>query len=150
MSHSRSALESSLRGLAVVAGGLAGQRAVADKGDPLAVGAPLRVLFAAGVGQRRSPACAVHSQRSWRKLLAFQSGVSVAMTAAVPSGDRWASVISVVFRYSSSVMARLGGLRPIQSTNQTGSTNQTDVEAWILDNPGRQLSRDVHGCSRPA
>ena len=39
-------------GLAVVAGGFAAQGAVADESDPFAVGAPLRVFFAAGVGER--------------------------------------------------------------------------------------------------
>jgi hypothetical protein len=38
-------------------------------------------------------------------MLAFQSGLSVAMTAEVPSGEIRASVMSVVFRNSSRVIA---------------------------------------------
>jgi hypothetical protein len=41
-------------------------------------------------------------------VLAFQSGVSVAIAAAEASGERLAPTISVVLRYSSSVMPGLG------------------------------------------
>jgi hypothetical protein len=40
-------------------------------------------------------------------VLAFQSGVDVAITAAEPSGAMRAALISVVFRNSSNVMAGL-------------------------------------------
>src|ERR1700733_1018924 len=55
----------------------------------------------------RSPACAVQSHRSWRYTLFFQSGVSVAITAEDPSGEIFASEMSVVLRYSSSVIVGL-------------------------------------------
>jgi hypothetical protein len=42
-------------------------------------------------------------------MLAFQSGLSVAIAAALPSGERRAAVISVVFRNSSSAMAGFAG-----------------------------------------
>src|ERR1019366_3043632 len=55
----------------------------------------------------RSPAVAVQSHRSCRKVLAFQSGVLVPITAAEPSGETRAAVISVVFRNSSKAIAGL-------------------------------------------
>src|SRR5664279_6159119 len=55
----------------------------------------------------RRPVDADQSQRSLRKVLAFQSGVLVAMTADEPSGAMRAAEISVVLRNSSNVIAGL-------------------------------------------
>ena len=57
----------------------------------------------------RSPVPAVQYHRSCRYSLCFQSETSVAMTAAFPSGERRASLMSVVFRYSSSVIRGFAG-----------------------------------------
>ena len=51
----------------------------------------------------------VQSHRSRLFVLAFQSGVSVAITAAEASGERLVLSMSVVFRYSSRVIV---GLEP--------------------------------------
>jgi hypothetical protein len=59
-------------------------------------------------------------------MLAFQSGLSVAMTAEYPSGEMRASVMSVVVRNSSRVMA--GALAEADWAGETGALRQRAAE----------------------
>ena len=60
------------------------------------------------------PVFSFHIHRSLRKRLCCQSGDSVAMTAADPSGDSFASFTSMAFMNSSSVIRSLAGCATVE------------------------------------
>src|SRR5215469_2314935 len=79
----------------------------------------------------RRPPPAVQSQRSCRKIEFFQSGVSVPIAAAWPSGERAVEVMSVVLKNSSSEIAGFADWAKaalLYSTVATANTLQVLLE----------------------